>query len=138
LFRAFNRQGRSRPSSSREASVGESSARGRTGLYRRIDDLVAQADLDSAEIARLRASCAADRIVIDELRADGIVSHSEIEGLEAAMRSAREIGAAVGIVMERYGLDNAAAFAYLRRLSQAENRKLRDIAAELVTHPQAD
>jgi hypothetical protein len=112
--------------------MGESSTGGRTGVHRRIDDLVAQADLDSGEIGRLRAKGAADQIVIDELRADGVVSHSEIEGLEGALRSAREIGAAVGIVMERYGLDNAAAFAYLRRLSQAGNRKLRDIAVEMV------
>jgi hypothetical protein len=119
--------------------VGESSEN-RAGLQARIDELVARAALDRAEIVRLRASGAADQVVIDELRADGIVRHAEMEGLETALRSAREIGAAVGIVMERYGLDNAAAFAYLTRLSQADNRKLRDIAAELVaaTHPPAD
>ena len=104
----------------------------RATLQLRIDQMVAQADLDGAEIDRLRAKGAADQVVIDELRADGIISHTEVDTLQVALVSAREIGVAVGIVMERYRLDNAHAFAYLARLSQAENRKLRDIAAELV------
>jgi hypothetical protein len=100
-------------------------------LQQRIDELVRQAELDAAEIDRLCAQGAADRIIIDELRADGVVDRAEIETLEAALMTARVIGAAVGIVMERYGIDSAPAFAYLTRLSRAENRKLREIAVEL-------
>jgi hypothetical protein len=100
-------------------------------LQQRIDELVRQSALDAAEIDRLRAQGAADRIIIDELRADGVVDRAEIETLEGALMTARLIGAAVGIVMERYSIDNASAFAYLTRLSQAENRKLREIAADL-------
>jgi hypothetical protein len=104
-------------------------------VQQRIADLVAQGEFDAEEVERLRAQGAADQIVIDELRADGVVEREHIAALSAALTSAREIGAAVGIVMERYGLDNAAAFAYLRRLSQAENRKLKEIAAELLAEP---
>jgi hypothetical protein len=53
------------------------------------------------------------------------------EQLELAMVTRQEIGQAVGILMERYGLTADAAFAYLRRLSQNGNVKLRDIADQL-------
>lgn len=53
------------------------------------------------------------------------------EQLELAMVTRQEIGQAVGILMERYGLTADAAFAYLRRLSQNGNVKLRDMAAQL-------
>lgn len=53
------------------------------------------------------------------------------EQLELAMVTRQEIGQAVGILMERYGLTADAAFAYLRRLSQNGNVKLRDVADQL-------
>ena len=53
------------------------------------------------------------------------------EQLELAMVARQEIGQAVGILMERYGLSADAAFAYLRRLSQTTNVKLRVIADQL-------
>ena len=43
------------------------------------------------------------------------------------------IGQAKGILMERYQVDSQRAFALLVRTSQHTNRKLRDIADELVT-----
>lgn len=53
------------------------------------------------------------------------------EQLELAMVTRQEIGQAVGILMERYGMTADSAFAYLRRLSQNMNVKLRDIADQL-------
>ena len=114
--------------------MGETKQRA-SDLQRRIDDLVAQVERDAAEIESLRAKGVADQIVIDELRADGELERSHIEQLGAALAISREIGAAVGIVMERHRLDSASAFAYLARLSQAENRKVKDIAADLVDTP---
>jgi len=52
--------------------------------------------------------------------------------LEHAMISRQVIGQAVGILMERYSMDAQSAFNYLRRVSQNGNRKLRDLASELV------
>jgi transcriptional regulator with GAF, ATPase, and Fis domain len=52
--------------------------------------------------------------------------------LQTALDSRTVIGQATGIVMERFGLDASAAFGVLRRLSQTENVKLRDVAAKVV------
>lgn len=54
------------------------------------------------------------------------------EGLDAALATRKVIGQALGIVMERYGLDEDRAFQFLVRASQASNVKLLDIAQELV------
>lgn len=47
--------------------------------------------------------------------------------LHSAMESRHNIGEAIGIVMERYKLDEDQAFAVLRKSSQDQNRKLREI-----------
>jgi AmiR/NasT family two-component response regulator len=59
-------------------------------------------------------------------------ARAEIEELREALRSNRTIGMAVGIVMERCDLDADASLAFLKRVSSQQNRKLRDLAAELV------
>ena len=53
--------------------------------------------------------------------------------LRAALVHRTDIGMAMGLLMERFGVDRDAAFAMLRRISQHENRKLHEIADELVT-----
>ncbi|HEX6757281.1 MAG TPA: response regulator [Propionibacteriaceae bacterium] len=52
--------------------------------------------------------------------------------LRKALQSNRTIGTAVGIVMAHYGLEQQRAFQVLVRASQQNNRKLNDIAAEVV------
>lgn len=56
----------------------------------------------------------------------------EIENLQEAVKTRQAIGRAVGIAMERYGLSEDRAFAFLARVSQTRNIKLREVAAELV------
>lgn len=56
----------------------------------------------------------------------------EIENLQQAMRTRQLIGRAVGIAMERYQLTEERAFAFLARVSQTRNVKLRAVAEELV------
>lgn len=56
----------------------------------------------------------------------------QISDLRSAVESRQLIGQAVGIVMERYQLDDARAFGFLARLSSHENIKLRVIAQRLV------
>ena len=56
----------------------------------------------------------------------------EIADLNDAIRTRTMIGQAVGIIMERYELNDERAFAFLTRLSQHRNVKLRLIAAEVV------
>jgi AmiR/NasT family two-component response regulator len=56
----------------------------------------------------------------------------EIEGLHAAMEHRAVIERAKGVIMSAYGCGPDAAFAVLVVQSQHQNRKVRDIAAELV------
>jgi ANTAR domain/GAF domain len=56
----------------------------------------------------------------------------EIENLREAVRTRGMIGQAVGIVMERYQLTDDRAFAFLTRLSQHGNIKLRAIAEQII------
>ena len=57
---------------------------------------------------------------------------TEITNLAEAVRTRTTIGQAVGIVMERYQLTDERAFAFLTRLSQHRNVKLRLVAQEIV------
>jgi hypothetical protein len=57
----------------------------------------------------------------------------EIHNLEEALRTRRTIGQAIGVVMERYKMSDPRAFAFLSRLSQDYNIKLRVVAQEIVT-----
>ncbi|MFC9506614.1 ANTAR domain-containing protein [Streptomyces sp. NPDC057002] len=62
-------------------------------------------------------------------------SATEREQLTEAMHTRDLIGQATGILMERQGIDAAAAFESLVRASQRENVKLRDLARRIVgTH----
>ncbi len=59
------------------------------------------------------------------------------EQLREALASREIIGEAKGIIMERQNCTRDEAFNILRRASQRENRKLRDLAEELVTRVEA-
>lgn len=56
----------------------------------------------------------------------------KIGQLNSAMQSRKIIGQAIGILMERYGINEDSAFGFLVRASQTDNIKLRDIAAGIV------
>jgi AmiR/NasT family two-component response regulator len=56
----------------------------------------------------------------------------EIEGLHTAMEHRAAIEQAKGVIMNAMGCGPDAAFAVLIAQSQNQNRKLRDIAAEIV------
>jgi transcriptional regulator with GAF, ATPase, and Fis domain len=54
------------------------------------------------------------------------------ENLNAALSSRTTIGMALGIVMERYDMDQDRAFAYLTRIASSSETKLREVAAHIV------
>ncbi|HEY3557280.1 MAG TPA: GAF and ANTAR domain-containing protein [Kribbella sp.] len=54
------------------------------------------------------------------------------ENLAAAVDARKLVGQAMGILMERFDLDGDRAFQVLRRYSQDSNRKLRDVAQDLI------
>lgn len=56
----------------------------------------------------------------------------QVEELNTALGSRKIIGQALGIVMERFGLDEHRAFQFLIRVSRNGNVKLRDVARRIV------
>ena len=56
---------------------------------------------------------------------------TEIQSLREAINTRTTIGQAVGILMERYKLNDQRAFAFLTRLSQQRNVKLRMLAEQV-------
>lgn len=75
----------------------------------------------------------ADQAGIVLANVQGYVEAQELsEQLKDALRSRDVIGQAKGILMEKEGIDDEAAFAMLRQASQTQNIKLRDIAMAIV------
>jgi GAF domain-containing protein len=64
--------------------------------------------------------------------ATGMLLSRRMQTLTAAARSHGLVNHAVGLVMERYSLDQERAFQYLVRVSQTGNVKLRHVARQLV------
>lgn len=56
----------------------------------------------------------------------------QVDQLSEALHTRTDIGTAVGIVMERYGIDRNQAFAFLVRNSQTRNIKLRVLALHVI------
>ncbi|MFW5471418.1 ANTAR domain-containing protein [Knoellia sp. CPCC 206435] len=90
-----------------------------------------------AEQDRRRITAVEERLgvhdeLIAELQAEGLISSQHAVQLEAALQTARTIGAAVGIVMAHFRVGEAAAFALLRKASMDRNQKLRLMAEDVV------
>ena len=64
--------------------------------------------------------------------AAAILASHQGEQLQSALSTRDRIGQAKGIIMERYGIDDIAAFEMLRRLSQDSNVRLADIAQRVI------
>jgi hypothetical protein len=91
----------------------------------------------AAEQAASREAAHADRHALDgrliaKLRAEGLWHEEHAAHLAEALRSSRKIGAAIGIVMADLRVDELVAFEILSRVSQDTNRKLSEIAHEVV------
>lgn len=59
-------------------------------------------------------------------------AEQEIKQLQEALNSRLVIGQAEGILMASFGVDPDQAIAYLKRVSSVTNRKVIEIAAEIV------
>jgi AmiR/NasT family two-component response regulator len=84
-------------------------------------------DSSSARLARLLADQAAT----------AMDCASRVETLTEAVDARQEISQAIGIAMERFGLNEGRAFDYLVRISQTSQVKLRVVARELVAQANA-
>ena len=60
------------------------------------------------------------------------------DGLQTALDSRTTIGQAQGILMQRFGIDSDAAFEFLRRISQHENKRLVVVAEAIVVQRDAN
>jgi hypothetical protein len=79
-------------------------------------------DRSSVQIAELFAT-----------HAGALLGYAEqVEQLSEALHTRTDIGTAVGIVMERYGIGRHQAFAFLTRNSQNRNIKVRTLAQQVI------
>ena len=92
------------------------------------DDFVVKPFNSSELLARVRAHHQMSQL--RDLAVDA--AETTVGQLRQALQSNRTTGTAVGIVMTRYELNAELAFQALRRTSQQSNRKLHEIAAEVV------
>ena len=91
---------------------------GGLNLYSTTSDVVSDDSVAMAEVFASYVTAALQRAQTED-------------SMTTAMISRQVIGQATGIVMERFGLGDAEAFAYLRRTSSDTNVKLREIARRL-------
>ena len=73
-----------------------------------------------------------DLIKRDELEA----LEREVDGLKTALGSRTIIGKAMGVIIEREGVNETEAFEILKTMSQHTNVRLRDVAAKLAEEAQ--
>jgi transcriptional regulator with GAF, ATPase, and Fis domain len=93
--------------------------RGGFNLYSTSSDTI---DPETEQLAELFASHAA--LAMGRVRIE--------ENLSTALSSRTTIGIALGLVMERFGMDQDRAFAYLTRIASSSETKLRAVAEHLV------
>ncbi|HEX4251252.1 MAG TPA: GAF and ANTAR domain-containing protein [Pseudonocardia sp.] len=82
-------------------------------------------DAAAADVGLLLATHSALAIAADTQR-------DRADNLERALATSRDIGVAVGVLMTRHELTREQAFTLLRIASQNSNRKLRDLAADVL------
>lgn len=68
----------------------------------------------------------------DQLLAALAAYEDKIAQLERALLTSRRIGIAIGILMARHGRTDQQAFDTLRTVSQHRNRKVRDLAEDVI------
>ncbi len=69
---------------------------------------------------------------VAELEAQIVAGAVKVENLEIALVSSRRIGAAIGILMTVRQVSEDQAFGLLRTASQTRNRKLREVAEDVI------
>ena len=73
----------------------------------------------------------------EEIKNEELVAlEKEVDGLKTALGTRTLIGKAMGILIEREGLNETEAFERLKTLSQHSNVKLRDVAAAVAREAQ--
>lgn len=97
-----------------------------------LEDLKALCAAQRRELFELRQQHETDQALIRQLEGDAATDREAIANLETALGSARQIGAAMGIIMCSRKVDADEAFFLLRRTSQNHHRKLREVAEDVL------
>jgi hypothetical protein len=97
-----------------------------------IDRLQKAGEVDRTDIDRLQVGAEVERHLIAELQAEGVLRAEHAADIEVALRSARIIGAAIGIVMVSSHCTAEQAYQILAKVSNDSNVKLREVADAVV------
>lgn len=98
----------------------------------------ASTDVDSSDGVRPwtdhahRGPAGPATLEVARLRGELVAAHATVKHLQTGLQSSRRIGAALGIVMAVREIDLDEAFEVLRTASQVTNRKVRDIAEDIL------
>lgn len=98
---------------------------GSLNIYANRVDAFTSADADVAEMLAAHATAA-------------MAAAEKIEGLTTALESRTVIGQAQGILMQKFDIDADAAFEFLKRISQHENRRLFAVAEAIVVQRESN
>lgn len=114
--------------------VGETGARS-VLTYRlfTLRDIIGALSMYSTEVDAFSAEDKVEGMALAAHIAVAVIAAQKLEQFETALSSRTVIAQACGLVTERYDVDAVQAFALLHRISSAQNVKVRDVAAELVT-----
>lgn len=75
----------------------------------------------------------------DEIKREELMAlEKEVDGLKTALGTRTLIGKAMGIIIEREGVNETEAFERLKTMSQHTNVKLRDVAVEMARDAQPE
>ena len=75
----------------------------------------------------------------DEIKSEELLAlEKQVDGLKAALGSRTLIGKAMGIIIEREGVNESEAFERLKAMSQHGNVKLRDVAVRVAWDAQPE
>jgi transcriptional regulator with GAF, ATPase, and Fis domain len=97
-----------------------------------LKDVLGALSIYSKEVDAFDAEAKAEGMALAAHIAIAVAAASKIDQFEEALDTRTAISQAVGVLMERFAIKPDQAFALLTRISSTENRKLRDIAVELV------
>ena len=107
-----------------------------TALHSAYDGVLVMTFGRAAPTDRLLGQLVVDRVVslvaVERLHDIAEMHRTYAGNLQEALRSSREIGIALGIIMNRLRSTEEQAFDLLRVSSQDSQRKIRDLAAEIV------
>lgn len=104
------------------------------GLERR--DALHVAEMDRRDQAHVAETERRDTLHLNEMQRRQDVYDHELDLIRTALETRDIIGQAKGVVIATLGCSSDEAFVLLRKQSQSENRKLHEVAAEIVTNAQ--